>query len=129
LTGTTLSWFAPLLEANSLLLNNFEEFIKEFKACFGDTDSVRTTINKICTLRQGDQPVSTYAANFRLIAITAGARRQRLTWKTRTRLEENQIRTRRKDWYYQETWSTRRRRLALNRNSSILRLAQYLYCF
>ena len=68
LTGTTLSWFAPLLEANSPLLNNFEEFIKEFKACFGDTDSVRTTINKIRTLRQGDQPASTYAANFRLIA-------------------------------------------------------------
>jgi hypothetical protein len=33
LTGTTLLWFAPLLEANSPLLNNFEEFIKEFKAC------------------------------------------------------------------------------------------------
>ena len=30
LTGTTLSWFVPLLEANSPLLNNFEEFIKEF---------------------------------------------------------------------------------------------------
>ena len=42
LTGTALSLFAPLLEANSPLLNNFEEFIKEFKACFGDTDSVRT---------------------------------------------------------------------------------------
>ena len=68
LTGTALSWFAPLLEANSPLLNNFEEFIKEFKACFGDTDSVRTAINKIRTLRQGDQPASTYAANFRLIA-------------------------------------------------------------
>ena len=68
LTGTTLSWFAPLLEANSPLLNNFEEFIKEFKACFGDTDSVRTAINKIRTLRQGDQPASTYASNFRLIA-------------------------------------------------------------
>ena len=68
LTGTALSWFAPLLESNSPLLNNFDEFIKEFKACFGDTDSVRTAINKIRTLRQGDQPASTYAANFRLIA-------------------------------------------------------------
>jgi hypothetical protein len=45
-----------------------EEFNKEFKACFGDTDSVRTTINKIRTLRQGDQPASTYSTNFRLIA-------------------------------------------------------------
>ena len=68
LTGIALSWFAPLLETNSPLLNNFEEFIKEFKACFGDTDGARTAINKIRTLRQGDQPASTYAANFRLIA-------------------------------------------------------------
>ena len=47
LSGTTLVEFAPLLEKESPLLNNFEEFISEFKACFGDTNSVRTTINKI----------------------------------------------------------------------------------
>ena len=68
LSGIALSWFAPLLETNSPLLHNFEEFVKEFKACFGDTDGARTAINKIRTLRQGDQPASTYAANFRLIA-------------------------------------------------------------
>ena len=67
LSGIASSWFAPLLETNSLL-HNFEEFVKEFKACFGDTDGARTAINKIRTLRQGDQPASTYAANFRLIA-------------------------------------------------------------
>ena len=67
LSGIALSWFAPLLETNSPLLHNFE-FVKEFKACFGDTDGARTAINKICTLCQGDQPASTYAANFRLIA-------------------------------------------------------------
>jgi hypothetical protein len=38
-------------------------------------------------------------------------------------------RTRRQELYYQDTWSTRRQRLALNRNGSILRPAQYLYCF
>ena len=68
LSGTTLAWFAPLLEKESPLLNNFEEFISEFKACFGDTDSVRTTINKIRRLRQGDRPASAYAADFRLLA-------------------------------------------------------------
>ena len=68
LSGIAFSWFAPLLETNSPLLHNFEEFVEEFKACFGDTDGARTTINKICTLRQGDQPASTYVANFRLIA-------------------------------------------------------------
>ena len=38
LSGMTLVWFAPLLGKNSHLLNNFEEFISEFKACFGDTN-------------------------------------------------------------------------------------------
>ena len=54
LSGSTLAWFAPLLENESPLLNNFEEFISECKACFGDTDNIRTTINKIRRLRQGD---------------------------------------------------------------------------
>ena len=45
LSGTTLAWFAPLLEKESPLLNNFEvlDYISNFK----DTDSVRMTINKI----------------------------------------------------------------------------------
>ena len=68
LSGTTLAWFAPLLEQESPLLNNFEEFISKFKACLGDIDSVRTTINKIRRLRQGDRPASGYASDFRLLA-------------------------------------------------------------
>ena len=47
LSGSALAWFAPLLEKESPLLNNFEEFLSDFKACFGDTNSIRTTINKI----------------------------------------------------------------------------------
>ena len=38
LSGTTLAWFAPLLEKKSPLLEHFEAFIKEFQASFGDTD-------------------------------------------------------------------------------------------
>ena len=68
LSGTALAWFAPLLEKNSPMLNNFEEFMSEFKSCFGDTDSVRTAINKIRRLRQGERPASAYAADFRLLA-------------------------------------------------------------
>ena len=68
LTGTALSWFAPLLEKGSPVLQDFDAFIKEFQACFGDTDSVRTTINKIRRLRQGDRPASAYASDFRLLA-------------------------------------------------------------
>ena len=62
LSGTTLAWFAPLLEKKSPLLNNFENFISEFKASFKDTDSVKTAINKIQRLCQGDRPALTYAA-------------------------------------------------------------------
>ena len=69
LSGTTLAWFAPLLEQETPLLNNFEEFINEFKTCFGDTDSVRMTINKIRRLRQGDLPTSATTSDFRLLVL------------------------------------------------------------
>ena len=68
LSGTTLAWFAPLLEKGSPLLSNFKEFISEFKACFGDYDSIRMTINRIRRLHQGDHPASVYAMDFRLLA-------------------------------------------------------------
>jgi hypothetical protein len=68
LTGTALAWFAPLLEKKSPVLENFDTFITEFQASFSDTDSVRTAINKIRRLRQGDRPASAYAADFRLLA-------------------------------------------------------------
>ena len=64
-----MSWFASLLETNSPLLNNFEEFIKEIKDRFEDTDNAMITVNKIHTQsHQEDQPTSTYATNFCLIA-------------------------------------------------------------
>ena len=68
LSGSPLACFAPLLEKESPLPNNFEEFLNEFKACFGDTNKIRTTIKKIRRLRQGDRPTSAYIANFRLLA-------------------------------------------------------------
>ena len=37
LSGTALAWFAPLLEKRSSLLENFDAFIEEFKASFGDS--------------------------------------------------------------------------------------------
>ena len=47
LSGTALAWFAPLLEKRSSLLEDFDAFIEEFKASFGDMDSVRTAINNM----------------------------------------------------------------------------------
>ena len=64
---SALAWFAPLLEKRSPLLIFFEEFLSEFKACFGDTDIIRT-INKIRWLCQGDRPTSANAADIRLLA-------------------------------------------------------------
>ena len=52
LCGTTLAWFAPLLEKKSPLLEDFEAFVKEFQASFGDTERTRTAINKIRRLQQ-----------------------------------------------------------------------------
>ena len=65
LSGTTLAWFVPLLEQESPLLNNFEEFISKFKACFGDTDNVTMAINTIW--RQGDHQALDYAVDFCLL--------------------------------------------------------------
>ena len=68
LSGTAFAWFTPLLEKDSPLLNNFEEFIScNFNACYGDTDNVRTAINKIRSMCQGDRPASAYAMDFRLL--------------------------------------------------------------
>ena len=68
MTGTSLSWLAPLPEKKYLLLNKFEDSVKEITVFFGDVDSVRTAINQIRRLRQGDRPTSTYATDFRLIS-------------------------------------------------------------
>ena len=68
LSGTTLAWFAPLLEKKSPFLKDFEAFYKEFQASFKDIDNTRMAINKIRRLRQGDRSASAYIADFRLLA-------------------------------------------------------------
>jgi hypothetical protein len=68
LQGPALAWFAPLLEQDSNLLYNFQDFLIEFEATFGDTEKVRTAANRIRTLRQGNRSASTYASEFRQIA-------------------------------------------------------------
>ena len=81
LRGTLLAWFAPLLEKESPLLNNLKEFISEFKAYFGDITSVRTSINKIQILRQGDRLVLAYIADFHLLASD-------IPWDDQTLMEQ-----------------------------------------
>ena len=47
LVGTTIAWFSPILKKGSIMLDNFDEFTKDFQACSGIMDSMRTTINMI----------------------------------------------------------------------------------
>jgi hypothetical protein len=73
LTGTALAWFAPLVEQSSPLLHNFDGFLSEFEATFGETDKHHTAANCIRTLRQRNRPAAVYAAEFRQLACD-------LTW-------------------------------------------------
>lgn len=50
LSGTTLAWFAPLLEQQFPLLNDLEAFVEEFNTAFGDFDKERILINKLQAL-------------------------------------------------------------------------------
>jgi len=68
LTGPASNWFAPLLERDSPLLRNFEAFVTDLEATFGDTDRIRSAKGKLRNLRQGNRPASQYASEFRLIA-------------------------------------------------------------
>ena len=69
LSGSALSWFAPLLEKQAPELQDFASFTAELEACFGDTDRQRTAVNRLSNLRQGSRPASAYASEFRQIAV------------------------------------------------------------
>jgi hypothetical protein len=58
----------PLLEKNSLLLEDLDDFLIKFNDTFGKTDRVRIAITKLCSLRQGSYPASIYVTNFRQLA-------------------------------------------------------------
>lgn len=64
LSGSALAWFAPLMERNSPLLNNFDDFLKAFSATFGDGDRERVAETKIQSLQQGSRSAAIYASEF-----------------------------------------------------------------
>ncbi|KAH7439596.1 hypothetical protein KP509_04G068000 [Ceratopteris richardii] len=65
LYGQALSWFAPILEKNMTVLQDYEGFLREFSATFGDADTSRVAETKLRKLCQGNRPASTYASEFR----------------------------------------------------------------
>jgi hypothetical protein len=68
LTGTAATWFAPILETSSPLLQDFNAFMVAFEAVFGDSDKARTSANKLRRLQQGTRLAILYASKFRQLA-------------------------------------------------------------
>jgi hypothetical protein len=68
LIGQALSWFVPLFEKRSPILNNFEIFLEAFAEAFGEHDNTRRATTKIRSLRQGSRSASVYAFDFRQLA-------------------------------------------------------------
>ena len=68
LAGQALSWFAPLFEKRSAILNNFETFLVAFAEAFGEHDKARWATTKIRSLQQGSRSASVYASDFRQLA-------------------------------------------------------------
>ncbi len=65
LLDTTLTWFAPFLEHQSPLLDNFEAFFEKISASFGDSNKENITKNKLQALCQGSRPTSMYASEYK----------------------------------------------------------------
>jgi hypothetical protein len=68
LTRTAAAWFAPILQTSSPLLQDFNSFMVEFEAVFGDSDKARTLANKLRRLQQGTRSAIVYASKFRQLA-------------------------------------------------------------
>lgn len=67
LTKAAQSWFTPLVEKNSPVLDNYEEFLRQFEAIFGEHDRSRVAAQKIRNMRQANRSAATYAADFQQI--------------------------------------------------------------
>jgi hypothetical protein len=68
LTETTLSWFSSLLEKDSPLLANLDQFLEEFSRTFGERDRALIATTKLRTLQQRSRPASAYVAEFQQLA-------------------------------------------------------------
>lgn len=68
LAGTALSWFSSLLEKNSPLLANLDQFLEELSRTFGERDRALIATTKLRSLQQRSRPASAYVAEFQQIA-------------------------------------------------------------
>ena len=58
----------PLIETSSPLLDDFNGFMAELEATFGQTDWRRMTLTKHYSIQQGSRAASIYALKFQQIA-------------------------------------------------------------
>jgi hypothetical protein len=64
LTRTALSWFSSLLEKNSPLLTNCDQFLEELSRTFGEKDRALIATAKLRLIQQRSRPASAYVAEF-----------------------------------------------------------------
>src|SRR4051812_41685594 len=67
LTKAAQSWFTPLVEKNSPLLENYEEFLRQFEAIFREHDRSWVAAQKIRNMQQANRSAATYTADFQQI--------------------------------------------------------------
>jgi hypothetical protein len=65
LSSTTSTWFAPLLERQSPLLNNFETFVEKFCAIFEILNKEWTSTNNLQFVHQDLAPTIVYTFKFK----------------------------------------------------------------
>ena len=68
LTDDAAKWATPLLLQKSPLLQNYGEFVEEFRAAYEDPQKDETANRRIRRLHQGPDSVATYTNRFRLLA-------------------------------------------------------------
>jgi hypothetical protein len=68
LIETALSWFSSLLEKDSPLLADLDQFLEEFNRTFGERDRTFITTIKLRTLQQQSPPALAYVAEFQQLA-------------------------------------------------------------
>ena len=72
LSQEALGWFRDVVENKSYLLNDYGQFISEFKALFEDPNAARYARSVIKRLKQGQSSVTSYAMKFRRYASETG---------------------------------------------------------
>jgi hypothetical protein len=68
LSRAALLWFVPLLEKNSHLFEDLDDFLTEFNFIFGKIDRGQTTTTKFCSLYQISRPTLVYVVDFYQLA-------------------------------------------------------------